>query len=142
MVTQKIARVTDLTTRCSEIGARLTDVEQALHRMDRELNSVHKSGDIALGRNRNVLDHVKTEPFMKGWKQRERSVRYCVVNLRTAEIFEHVAIKGVFRLGRWQEVGDSGCRDPRQTLQKSANPWHRDRLLASADRILTVTRGE
>lgn len=43
------------------------------------------------------------------------------------------------RLGRWLGVSDSGCRKPRPTPVDVANPRLRDRFLASADKIKTIT---
>lgn len=78
---------------------------------------------------------------MKEGKQRESTVRYHAVNLfRTVEVPERVAIKRVLRLGRWQEVSDSVCRDPRRTLVEFAN-LRQDRCLASSGRIETITKG-
>lgn len=76
--------------------------------MNRELNVVQKSNVIALGRNHNVGTHAIPEPLLKDGQQEERAVRYHVlILLRTVEIREHVAIKRVLRLGRWQGVSDS-----------------------------------
>lgn len=47
--TQEVAQVIDPATRYPELSARLKDVEEALHRMNRELSSVQKSSNIALG---------------------------------------------------------------------------------------------
>lgn len=104
------------------MSARLQDLRQALHQMNRELNSVQKSGDIAMGRNRNVVIHGILRPFIKDGEKRGRDVKYHIGNLlRRVEIPKYVADKRVLRLGRWQAVRDSGCRDPRPTMLEFAN---------------------
>lgn len=139
---QELANFIDPASSYSEIRARLEDVEQALHHMSREPNSVQKSSNSTLCRNRNVVIHGIPKPFMKGGEQRERAVWYQVVNLlRTMETQDHVAIKRVFRLKRWQGVSDSEFRDPQPTLVGFAGPRYTARLLAAADRIKTTTRG-
>lgn len=97
---------------------------------------MQKSSDIALDGNRDVFVHGISEPFIKKRKQGEMTLRYHVVHLlRTVEIPEHVTIKRLLGLGRWQGVRDLGCRDPQPTLVEFANPRHRDKFLE-------VTRGE
>lgn len=78
---------------------------------------------------------------MNANKQMEKAVRYHVVTvLRMVEIPGFVAIERILRLGKWQEVSDSGSRDPRPTLE-FANQRQRGRFLASSDRTKTTTRG-
>lgn len=79
--TKNVAKVAKTAMKYSEISTRLRAVEQVPHQMSRELNSVEKSGVIALGENRNVVIYRILEPFMEEEKQRKKAVRYHVVDL-------------------------------------------------------------
>lgn len=109
--TQQVEQFDDLGKRYSEINAKLSGVEQAPQKMIQELHSMKKSGDITLGKSRNVTVHGIPEPFMKEGKQQERAVRCPTVNLHgTMKISRHVAIKRVLRQedGRRLLIGDAG----------------------------------
>lgn len=99
--TQELKKVTDPDKRHSDISAGLRGVQQELYQMSRKLNDVQKSRDFALGWNRNVIAHGIPDPFMTKGEQRERVLRYHVVNLLpTVEIPERAAIKRAPGLGR------------------------------------------
>lgn len=107
--TQKVAKVTDPATSYSKIFTRLGEIEQTMHQMSRELNGVHNSSDISLGKNRNFVIHGTPEPFMKEGEQMEKAVRNHVVNqLRMVKLLELVAINRVGRLGGWEGITDPG----------------------------------
>lgn len=138
----EVAKVTDPAARYSELKAKLSDVEQALHQMSRELNIVQYSSGIALEKNCNFSTYGIPEPFMKDGKQKEGTVSHHVINvLRKVEIPERVAVKRVLRLRRWHTVREYGCRDPRPTLADIINPRHGDRFLALADRNKRIASG-
>lgn len=99
--TKLVANVNDQTIRCSEISTWLKEVEQTLHQMGWELKSVQKSSDIASGRNRKVVLHPIPDPFTNEREQKERAVRYHLVNvLRSVETPRNNATKKVLCLRR------------------------------------------
>ncbi|KAF4531147.1 hypothetical protein B566_EDAN019182, partial [Ephemera danica] len=134
-----------------EVENRLEDLEsrilQKIGLLDAEIqkNSTSigkftKLSEVATGRNRNVVVYGIPEPYMREGKQRDRTVRFHLINLlRIAELPGHVAIKRVLRLGRWQNAQEKP--KPRPVLVEFANPRHRDHFLAATGTIQSSTKG-
>lgn len=126
----------------SDLHKRMEAVEETNRKLTKALAQLEKNSDLALGRNRNVVVHGIAEPVMREGKQRERAMRYHIVNLlRMVNIPGHVAIKRVLRLGKWAGA-QSTTRDPRPVLVEFANPRHRDSFLAQAERVRVITQGQ
>ncbi|KAF4531146.1 hypothetical protein B566_EDAN019181 [Ephemera danica] len=99
-----------------------------------------KLSEVATGRNRNVVIRGIPEPIMREGRQRDRAVRYHLINLlRVAELPGDLGLKRVLRLGRWDQSYES--RQPRPVLVEFANPRHRDHFLAAAEKIQRTTNG-
>ena len=122
---------------------RVTAVEADTRRMEVALGHLHKSSDLALGRNRNVVIHGIPEPVMREGRQRDRAMRYHIVNLlRAVELPGHIGIKRVLRLGKWISAEKTTEVGPRPVLVEFANPRHRDWFLAAADKIQRISGGQ
>lgn len=85
--TPEVQRVTNPGAKHSEIGVKLSDIEQVPHQVGQKLRSVQKSKYIKLSGNRDFAAHGITEPCMKKGKQGESTAKYQAVNLfRAPEI--------------------------------------------------------
>ena len=119
-------------------GKEISNLRVQTRTLEKIVNSMEKNCDLALGRNRNVIIDGIPEPVLSSGVQRERGVRYHVTNLlRMVQIPEHVAVKRVLRLGKWDR--EASC--PRSVVVEFANPRHRDTFLAESRSISTKTGG-
>jgi hypothetical protein len=107
------------------------------------IERLEKYTEIALGRNRNILLLGIPEPFVKETKARDEYLYQRVRTLlRVVNIPEHVGLKRVHRVGRWQSPTSASLKRPRPVVVEFANPRHRDHFLAGAVCITQFTRGE
>lgn len=130
---------------CERVDAHTRKIEEISSKGDdlaKRVADLRVKGDLALGRNRNVVIKGIPEPFMKESKARDRAMRYHIVNLlRQANIPEHVAIKRVLRLGKFRGIENNDPQVQRPVLVEFANPRHRDHFLATAERISALSQG-
>lgn len=121
--------------------AELDELRNERRELGKTVNTLISNTDVALGRNRNVVIKGIPEPFIKEGKRRAREVRHHVTHLLSlATMPPHVALKRVLRLGKYNgNLGQS--RPARPVLVEFANPRHRDKFLAAAGTINSLTKG-
>lgn len=124
----------------TSVTDRLDKIEAVLKGQAYQLEQFRKLSEIATGRNRNILVYGVPEPYIREGQQRERAIRFHIINLlRLVEMPGHTGLKRVQRLGRWNKA-ESEVK-PRPVLVEFSNPRHRDHFLALAEKIRAITQG-
>lgn len=142
--------VEDLRDTCNRIYKKLEEQEVAIGvlredkmELRKDLERLKKNGDLALGRNRNVVIKGIPEPYMGAARHREKYMKeHLLTLLRQVNIPEHVGVKRILRLGRWMREMNGVELRPRPVLVEFANPRHRDRFLTEAGKVKRWSMGK